>query len=83
MHMIILESAYKHGLDDADILQVLSEPKMVLEERETPQKLIFLGFDTKGRALEIITDTGDSGNVFVVHADKITKRFETLLSEVL
>jgi hypothetical protein len=37
----------------------------------------------KGRGVEIITDTGKSGNVFVIHADKITPENEGLLSEVL
>lgn len=45
--------------------------------------MLFLGFDTKARALEVITDTGASGQVFIIHADLITKKNEKLLEEIL
>jgi len=44
---------------------------------------LFLGFDSKARAVEVITDTGTSGQVFVIHADLITTSNEKLLEEVL
>ncbi|GHV95642.1 hypothetical protein AGMMS50293_19620 [Spirochaetia bacterium] len=81
--MIILDSARKHGIADIDILAVIADPYVVIELREAPEKLLFLGFDTKARALEVITDTGSSGQVFIIHADLITKKNEKLLEEVL
>jgi hypothetical protein len=50
--------------------------------------LVFLGFDSKARALEVITDTGKNGQVAdlrsdVIHADLITRKNEKLLEEVL
>jgi len=47
--------------------------------RDSPEKLLFLGFDDKARALEVITDTGSDGQVYIIHADKITKAHEKLL----
>jgi sulfur transfer complex TusBCD TusB component (DsrH family) len=81
--MIILESARKHGIADTDMLAVIAEPYVIAELREAPEKLLFLGFDTKARALEVITDTGTSGQVFVIHADLITRKNKKLLEEVL
>ena len=49
---------------------------------ETDKRLL-LGFDARARAIEVITDTGSDGQVFVIHADKITKQYEKLIEEVL
>jgi hypothetical protein len=81
--MIILDSARKHGIADVDMRWVIANPYVVIELRDAPEKLLFLGFDTKARALEVITDTGASGQIFVIHADLITKKNEKLLEEVL
>ena len=81
--MIILESARKHGISDFDMLSVVAEPYIILELRYEPEKLLFLGFDSKARAIEVITDTSESGQIFVIHANLITKENEILLKEVL
>jgi hypothetical protein len=81
--VIILNSARKHGIADFDMQGVIANPYVVIELRAAPEKLLFLGFDSKARALEVITDTGASGQVFVIHADLITKKNEKLLEEVL
>jgi hypothetical protein len=81
--LIILESARRHGISDFDILAVIAGPYVIAELRNVPEKLLFLGFDTKARAVEVITDTGSSGQVFVIHADLVTKEHEKLLEEVL
>ena len=81
--MIILMSARKHGITDIDMIEVVAEPYVVLKMREQPEKLLFLGFDSKARAIEVITDTGADGQVFIIHADKITKKYEKFLREVL
>jgi hypothetical protein len=81
--MIILESARKHEINDDDMLAVIAEPYVIAELREDPEKLLFLGFDSKARAIEVITDTSSSGQVFVIHADLITPENERILAEVL
>ena len=81
--MIILDSARKHGISDIDILTVITDPYIIAELRDVPEKLLFLGFDSNARAIEVITDTGDSGQIFIIHADKITKEYERILREVL
>ena len=81
--LTILNSARKHGISDTDMLAVIAEPYVIAELRDEPEKLLFLGFDSKARAVEVITDTGDDGQIFVIHADLITKQYEKLLEEVL
>jgi len=81
--MIILNSARKHGISDDDMIDVVDDPYVIKEMRSDPVKLMFLGFDSKARAIEVITDTGPDGQVYVIHADLITKQNEKLLEEVV
>ena len=81
--LIILDSARRHGISDYDIMAVVAVPYVIAELRSEPEKLLFLGFDTKARAIEVITDTGENGQIFVIHADLITKGNEKLLEEVI
>ena len=78
-----LKGCDKHGISDIDMIEVVADPYVVLSMREEPEKLLFLGFDSKARAIEIITDTGADGQVFIIHADKITKQYEKLLREAM
>jgi len=65
------------------MLSVVADPYVIAELRYEPEKLLFLGFDSKARAIEVITDTSESGQIFVIHANLITKENEKLLEEVL
>ena len=76
--MIILNYARKHNISDEDMLVVVSDPRIVLQLRSEPEKLLFLGFDSKARALEVITDTGSDGQIFIIHANKVTKQYQKL-----
>ena len=79
--MIILDSARKHGISDFEMLNLIANPYVVYEIES--EKLLYLGFDSKARAIEVITDSGKSGQEFVIHADFITKNNERLLQEAL
>ena len=79
----ILESARKHGISDMDMIEVASDPYVAYRLRSEPLKLLLIGFDSSARAIEVITDTGADGQVFIIHADKITKQNEKLLMEGL
>ena len=81
--MIILDSARKHSISDDDMIDVIEDPYIIKEMRANPVKMMFLGFDSKARAIEVITDTGVDGQVYVIHADLVTKQNEKLLEEVL
>ena len=81
--MIILDSARKHGISDIDMIEVVADPYIAIRLRSEPEKLLFLGFDSKAGAIEVIADTGADGQVFIIHADKITKQYEKLLEEAV
>ncbi|MDR1016509.1 MAG: hypothetical protein LBL67_03440 [Coriobacteriales bacterium] len=81
--MRFLRSAHKHRISEDDALMVLKEPKVIARLREEPEKLLFLGFDSHARALEVITDSGLDGETYVIHVDKITPIYERLLEEAL
>ena len=81
--MIILDSARKHGISDDDMLKVVNDPIVSYLVSSETEKRLLPGFDSKARAVEVITDTGADGQVYVIHADKITKQYERLLKEVL
>ena len=81
--MIILDSARKHGISDVDMLGIIYDPHIVVEIRPEPRKTLFLGFDSKARPIEVITDTGTDGQEYVIHADKMTKQYESFLKETL
>jgi len=81
--VIILDSARKHGISDVDMLGIVYDPYIVVEIRAEPRKTLFLGFDNKARPIEVITDTGTDGQEYIIHADKMTKQYETLLEEIV
>ena len=81
--MIVLDSARKHGISEREMRKVIRDAVVVVKLRDEPSKYLFLGFDSNARALEVITDTSHDGNNYIIHADKITKRNESLLKEGL
>jgi len=81
--LIILDSARKHGISDDDMLDIVEDPVAYYRLRAEPLKLLLLGFDSKARAIEVITDTGVDGQVLIIHANKITKENMKLLEGIL
>ena len=82
MDIVILNSAYKHGITEENILYCLlhSHNDIVLDE--PPVKRIFVGFDNMGRALEIVAIEDDERNrLVIIHAMKLTKKYYFLLNE--
>ncbi len=69
--MKVHASALKHGIDAEDILQAAAWPVWVEDlDDDSPGRQLRLGFDTKGRLLETVVLTFDSGNELVIHAMK-------------
>jgi len=77
--LIILNSARKHGIPDEVMIDVVSDSYEAYRLRSEPLKILHIGFDAKARAIEVITDTRDDGEILVIHADKLTKQNEKLL----
>jgi hypothetical protein len=74
-HVIILDSAYKHGISDNDIMMVFENAISSIALDEFPPKVMLFGFDSIGRALEVGYFVNDSGTNIIIHAMKLRKSY--------
>ncbi|MCL2139567.1 MAG: hypothetical protein FWH41_08585 [Treponema sp.] len=82
MDIVILDSAYKHGISKENILYCLLHFHNDIILGYPPEKRVFAGFDNMGRALEIVAIEDDEQECLVViHAMKLTKKYYFLLDE--
>jgi hypothetical protein len=83
MDIVILDSAYKHGITAESISYCLSHFTNDIVLNYPPIKRLFVGFDNLGRALEIIAiEDDEQDRLVVIHAMKLTKQYYFLLEEV-
>lgn len=79
------QSARKHKIGRATVLEVLGNPVVVdrIEETESPTvRLLVLGSDRSGRVLEVVVvEEGDM--LVVIHAMDIRLKFRALYEEGL
>ena len=82
MDLVILRSAYKHGITEESIRSCLFNFRGDKVLGDPPPKRLFTGFDHLGNALEIIAvEDVDRNRLVVVHAMKLRKQFYYLLEE--
>lgn len=69
--MKVNPTARKHGILDEDMLYA-AEWALWIEDidEDNPSRQLRIGFDTKGRLLELVVLVFDSGNELVIHAMK-------------
>ncbi len=78
--MIVRASARKHGMSDEDCVEASSWPLLsVALDDEDPQRVLRLGFDTKGRLLELIVLIWDDRTEEIIHAMKARLQYLRLL----
>jgi len=75
----ILQSAYKHGVSKTDMLWVFGTALSGIVLSEEPEKVMFFGFDTVGRALEIGCERLPNQKWKIIHAMKLRKGYERYL----
>lgn len=73
--MKVHDSALKHGIDQVDAMNAAQHPQYVVDLSEDPQRQIRLGFDTRGRLLEVVVLTFDSGDQLVIHAMRARRQY--------
>ena len=84
MDIVILDSAYKHGITEENISYCLSHFNNDVMLNYPPIKRLFVGFDNLGRALEIIAvEDEEQECLVVIHAMKLTKQYYFLLEGVI
>jgi hypothetical protein len=73
-------SARKHGIKDDDIAYAATWAVWIEDlDENNPSRQLRLGFDTRGRLLEIVVLVFDSGNELVIHAMKARRQMLDLL----
>jgi len=83
MDIVILDSAYKHGITEENIIYCLSHFNNDIMLDYPPTKRLFIGFDNLGRALEIIAiEDEEQERLVIIHAMKLTKQYYFLLEGV-
>ena len=82
MEIVILDSAYKHGITRESILFCLLHFRNDIVIDDPPPKRLLVGFDHKGTPLEIIAIEDEEKDRFaIIHAMKLRKQFFQLLSD--
>jgi hypothetical protein len=80
MEIVILDSAYKHGVSEQSIVSCLFNFRGDIVLEQMPPKRLFAGFDHIGNALEIIArEDFENDRITVFHAMKLRKQFNWLL----
>ena len=74
--MIIIDSAFKHGVSEKEIEHVFENAISSISLEEFPPKIMLFGFDTKGQALEIGYFVNDNGDEIIMHAMKLRKSYQ-------
>jgi hypothetical protein len=73
------ESAFDHGYTKEDIRQAMLNWKFDDADADNPEKHLLIGFDGKGRLLEIVYNVIDESSVNVFHAMKCQRKYYHLL----
>jgi len=80
VEIVILDSAYKHGVTERSIKACLFNVKGGKLLNDPPPKHLLAGFDHLGNALELVTIEDEARSLLIViHAMKIQKKHYYLL----
>jgi len=80
MDIVILDSAYKHGITSESIYSCLFNVRGGKLLNDPPPKYLFAGFDHLGNAIELVTiEEEDRNLLLVIHAMKLQKQNMYLL----
>ena len=80
MDIVILDSAYKHGITKESIYSCLFNARGGKLLNDPPPKHLFAGFDHLGNAIELVAIEEEERNLFIViHAMKLRKQYMYLL----
>ncbi|MDN4476360.1 toxin [Demequina sp. SYSU T00192] len=78
--MKVHRSALKHGIAAEDAIRAADWPIRIEDlDDDSPARQLRLGFDTRGRLLEIVVLTFDSGNELIIRAMRARPQMLDLL----
>lgn len=78
-------SARKHKVGRARVLQVIDDPvaEVRVQAEGLDDRLVFLGSDTTGRALEVIAVEAFNATLLVIHAMDLRSKWRSVYDEGL
>ena len=79
MDILILDSAYKHGITEESMLFCIYNYRNDKTLNDPPLKRLFVGFDHLGNAIEVIAIEEERNRLVVIHAMKLQKKYFYLL----
>jgi hypothetical protein len=84
----ILKAAGKHGITDNQIRYVISHCGLAFEQPAPddpiePDRLLVLGDDQAGVPLEILAVEDEAGDLMVIHAMRMRRRYRQQYQEAL
>ena len=80
MDILILDSAYKHGITEESIYSCLFNVRGGKLLNDPPPKHLLAGFDRLGNAIELVTIEDEERNLLIViHAMKLRRQNMYLL----
>lgn len=78
--MKVHSSAQRHGIPPEDSIQAAPWALWIDDlDEENPGRQLRLGFDTRGRLLEVVVLVFDSGHEMIIHAMKARPQMIELL----
>lgn len=78
--MIVRASALKHKISEKDGAEAATWPLVSVPlDDEDPRRFLRLGFDTKGRLLELVVLVRDDGSEELIHAMKCRPQYFGML----
>jgi hypothetical protein len=78
----IRPSAYKHGISAEDMCYVVENYIDYLFIEEEPDKILYIGYDTAQRKLEVVIVEFSDNVMYIIHAMKVRKSTLRLFQEV-
>ena len=78
LHVVVLPSARRHGIEDADIDHAIRHATVVDEVAEDPVPYLLIGPDRSGNLLELIVMDRPQGPA-VIHAMALRAKYRRLL----
>lgn len=78
-HVRVTESAFRHGIAEADILHAYTNAVRLVEiEQHGEERLIVIGPDRAGNWLELVAMPADAADR-IIHADRLRPKFYEFL----
>ena len=81
LQFVFHESAFKHGVSEADIRHAFENHRAIMQFQDRENVYLLIGFDARANPIEILYNECEGKGVKVFHAMKCRSRFLRLLEQ--